>query len=222
MESAELDEIADNVRAAAESCGSMILETVPLHDALPSVVIDAERFPALIEHLKPRLVYMMLTKFDGREDVAAALDVEEEELERDEKKLADKWAKHNGQTSCLGVGVMHDGIVHAVIDKPDWFEEFEEETEVFRLARHDAINGAFARQQEDERARREAEEKKRLEPVVKKLVADPRFNASKISAAKRLALAETIFPELDKTSAKKAVDRAVNELWLLESGGRSE
>ncbi|ACM35479.1 MULTISPECIES: hypothetical protein [Rhizobium/Agrobacterium group] len=218
MESSELDEIAENVRAASERCGSMILETVPAHDALPSVVIDANRFPALIEHLKPRLVYMILTTFDGREDVAAALDVDAEELDRDEKKLADKWTKHNGQTSCLGLGVMHDGIVHAVIVKPDWFEEFEEETEVFRSARHDAINAAFARHQEKERAQREADEKNRLGPVVKKLVADPRFNAPKISAAKRLALAETIFPDLDKASAKKAVDRAANELWLAESG----
>ncbi|MGV1951072.1 hypothetical protein ACQZ44_09605 [Agrobacterium vitis] len=214
MESAELDEIAEKVRTAAENCGSMILEGIPVHDALPSIVVTGDRFPALIEHLKPRLVYMILSTFDGREDVAAALDVEEEQLGSEEKKLADKWAKHNGQTSCLGLGVMHDGIVHAIIDKPSWFEEFEEEAEEFRTVRHDAVNEAIARQQENERVLWEAEEKKRLRPMVEKLMTDPRFNGPRISAAKRLALAEAIFPDLDRTLVKKIVDRAANELWL--------
>jgi hypothetical protein len=47
------------------------------------------------------------------------------------KKLADMWAKHNGETSCLGLGVMADGIPHAVVDKQGWYEEFEEEADAY-------------------------------------------------------------------------------------------
>jgi hypothetical protein len=76
-------------------------------------------------------------------------------------------------------------------------------------ARHEAINELFAREQGAERARFEAEEKKGLAPITKKLIADPRFNAPKISAAKRLALAETNFPSQDRTTLEKAIERAV-------------
>ncbi|QPB24366.1 hypothetical protein [Rhizobium sp. 007] len=34
------------------------------------------------------------------------------------------------------------------------------------------------------------------------------------SAAKRLTLAETLFPEESRTTLRKAVDQAANEVWL--------
>jgi len=58
--------------------------------------------------------------------------------------------------------------------------------------------------------------KKRFAPIVEKLIADARFDAPKISAAKRLTLAETLFPHEDRSTLKKAVDRAANEIWLAE------
>lgn len=213
-ESAELDRIAKEVRAAAEACGAMILDTMVAEGNVPAAVLDTDKFPALIEHLKPRLVYMVVNKFDALEDFVSELEADEEDLDRDQKKAVDKWAKHNDQTSCLMLGVIHDGILHAVIDRPEWMEEFEEEIGIFKAARHEAINEMFARQQTEERERREAEEKKQLAPIIKKLVSDPRFNAAKISAAKRLALAETMFPQQDRTTLKKAVEKATNELWL--------
>lgn len=72
------------------------------------------------------------------------------------------------------------------------------------------------REQEAERQRREAAEKKRLAPIVKKLVADPRFVAPKISAAKHVTLAETLFADVDRATIKKAVEKAVAEIWLVE------
>jgi hypothetical protein len=52
---------------------------------------------------------------------------------------------------------------------------------------------------------------------VEKLLADPRFTASKISTSKRPTLAETLFPEEDRNTLKKAVERAISEAWLAGS-----
>jgi len=214
--STDLDKIAEQVRAAADESGTMILEVVLSAENVPTVGLPADKFPALIKHLKPRLIYMVLTQFDAREAVESNFEVEE--LDSNLRKLAAKWKNRDGQSAQLILGLMADGVLHGVIDTPDWFDEFEEEAEQLGAERAERLRAEFDRLQEDERNQREADEKMRLAPYVKKLVADDRFNAPKISAAKRLALAESMFPELDKTSAKKAADRAANELWLSGSG----
>gem|GEM_PF-2693045 len=215
-ESADLDQIAKLIRDAAADNGAMILEVVLSAENVPAVGLPADKFPALIRHLKPRLIYMVLTQFDAREAVESHFEVEE--LDGSLRKLAAKWKSRDGQSAQLILGVIADGVLHGVIDTPDWFDEFEEEAEQLELDRAERQRAAFDRLQEDERNQREDNEKKRLAPYVTKLVSDERFNAPKISAAKRLALAESMFPDLDKTSAKKAVDRAANELWLSGSG----
>ncbi|MDX0654715.1 hypothetical protein GOD34_29020 [Sinorhizobium medicae] len=215
-ESADLDQIAKLVKDAAEESGTMILETALVSESLPGVAVSGDRFPALIKHLRPRLVYMLLTSFDAEAAVEGHFEVDE--LDSDLNKLAAKWRKRNGQTARLILGFMADGILHAIIETTVWFDEFEEEAEQLEANRAERLQADFDRRQEEERSQREAEEKKRLTPYVKKLVADERFNAPKISAAKRLALAETMFINLDRASTKKAVDRAVNELWLTGTG----
>jgi hypothetical protein len=65
-ESAELEEVAVKVRAAAETCGAMIIDNVPSKGTIPDVILDADHFPTLIERVKPRLVYVFQTKFDAR------------------------------------------------------------------------------------------------------------------------------------------------------------
>ncbi|MCW1753035.1 hypothetical protein [Rhizobium acaciae] len=214
-DSVDLDRMTKEVRAAAEECGAMILESILASEHLPAVAVDGDTFASLVRHLKPRLIYMILTEFDAKEEVAAHF--EEDELDTGLKKLAAKWTNRNGQSSRLILGLMADGVMHGIVETADWFDDFEEEAEALEDVRADEMRTEFDQQQEAERQRREADEKKRLAPIVRKLVADPRFVAPKISAAKRVTLAETLFPDVDRATIKKAVEKAVAEIWLTDA-----
>ncbi|MGO6943184.1 hypothetical protein [Rhizobium johnstonii] len=107
--------------------------------------------------------------------------------------------------------------MHGIVETADWFDDFEEEAEALADVRADEFRAEFDREQEAERQQREDDEKRRLAPIVKKLVADPRFVAPKISAAKRITLAETLFPDVDRTTIKKVVEKAVAEIWLTDA-----
>lgn len=214
-DSADLDKMADAIRAAAADCGAMILETTLSAEGIAAVAIDGDAFPDLVNHLKPRLIYLLLTKFDSKEEVSDHFELED--LDPTLKKLAGKWKSRNGQTSRLVVGLVADGVLHGIVETADWFDEFEDELETLSNARADEASAAFDRQQEAERLKREADEKKHLARITRALLADLRFSASKVSAAKRLALAEALFPDEDRTTLKKAVDRAATEAWLAGS-----
>lgn len=214
-ESADLDQIAKEVRAVTEENGAMILESILASEHLPAVAVDGDTFPGLIRHLKPRLIYMVLTAFDAKEEVAAHF--EEDELDTGLKRLATKWTNRNGQSSRLILGLMADGVMHGIVETADWFDDFEDEAEALEGVCADEFRAEFDREQEAERQRREADERKRLAPIVEKLEADPRFVAPKISAAKRVTLAETLFPDVDRSTIKKAVEKGVNEIWLTDA-----
>jgi hypothetical protein len=211
-ESADLDKIAKEVREAADACGSMILETILASENMPAVAIDGDTFPSLVKHLRPRLIYMLLTQFNAKEETEAHFEVEE--LDRDMKKLVAKYRDKDGLSSRLVLGLMADGILHGIVETADWFDEFDIEADELAEARHRAQSEAFAQMQEADARSREAEEKKRMAPYVKKLMADARFLAPKISAAKREALAETLFPDLDRSTVRKIVEKAATDLWL--------
>ena len=76
-DSADLDRMATEMRNAAEACGAMIIETIVASENLPAVAVDGETFPALVKHLKPRLIYMLLTSFVSKEEVADHFEVED-------------------------------------------------------------------------------------------------------------------------------------------------
>jgi hypothetical protein len=214
-ESADLDRMAKEVRAAAQECGAMILENILASESLPAVAVGGDAFPALVRHLRPRLIYMVLTKFDAQEEVLAHF--EEEELDRDLKKLATKWKVKDGQSARLVLGLVADGVLHGIVEAADWVDEFDIEADELASFRQQEQDDAYARLKRAEAKDREAEEKKLLAPMVEKLLADPRFNAPKISVAKRLTLAGTLFPDQERATLRKAVDRAVDELWLAGS-----
>lgn len=211
-ESTDLDRMAKDVREATEAYGAMILETILASENLPAVAVDGDTFPSLVKHLRPALIYMLLTKFNAKEEVEAHL--EAEELDCDARSLVAKYRDKDGLSSRLVLGLMADGILHGIVETADWFNEFDIEADELMEARLQARSEAFAQMQEADAKIRETEEKKRLAPFVKKLTADPRFLAPKISAAKREALAEALFPDLDRSTVRKIVDRAATEVWL--------
>ncbi|WP_327211467.1 hypothetical protein [Rhizobium ruizarguesonis] len=119
-ESADLDRMAQEIRRTAEECGAMVLGSILASELLPAVAVDGDAFPTLVKHLRPRLIYLVLTKFAAAEGVEARF--EEEGLDRDLKKLAAKWKAKDGQSSRLILGLMADGILHGIVETADWFD----------------------------------------------------------------------------------------------------
>lgn len=212
-ESADLDRMAKDVRAAAEACGAMVIEAILSVEAPAAVAVHGAAFPCLVKHVRPRLIYVFSTSFDVRTETALIFDVEDE-LDASLKKFLAKWAAHNGETCRLVLGAMCDGILHGIVETADWLDEFEEEAEALVDETRDAIRDTFDREREDEAKQADAAEKKRLAPHVKKLLADPRFDGPKTSVSKRIAPAELLLPDLDPTTIRKVVDRADNQFWL--------
>lgn len=214
-ESADLVRIADQVRAAAEACGAMVVDAILLIEpqSVPVAAVNGFDFPALVKHLRPRLVYLSVASFDAHDCIEAALEGASQ-ADPEFRELLSASSKRNGEIFRVALGVMGDGVLHGIVEVADWFEEFEAKVEILIDVHNEAVARTFEKDQEAERSKADAEEKKRLAPHIKKLVADPRFSAPKVSLAKRIALAETLFPEFDRTTLRKIVERAGSEVWL--------
>jgi hypothetical protein len=209
-ESFDLDRIVTEVRAAAKECDALIVEAIASVDTgtVPVAAIVASRFPSLIKHVKPRLIYLVASPFDAGDETLAALEVEDDSfLERSSiKKLISRWRYRNGQTCRVVLSVMCDGVMHGILEEADWLAEFEGEVQ--------DLMEELEQAREDGERKLDAEEKKRLAPQVKRLMADPRFSAPKVGVAKRTALAEALFPDLDRTTLRAIVERAETDHWL--------
>jgi len=210
-ESTDLDRIEEAVRNASDESETLILQSVLAGEHVQTAAVPADQFPMLIRHLRPRLIYMVRTQFQAREEIEDRFDGE---FDAELKKLVAKWKARDGRSSTLFIGLVADGVSHGAIETADWYDEFEAEIEGIVEARREAQSEAFIRMQEEERIRVEAEERRRLAPMIDELLADLRFNAPKTSAAKRLMLAESMFPDKDRTTLKKAIQGAVSKAWI--------
>ncbi len=221
-ESIELDRIVTEVRAVAEQCGALILEAaLPLETkVVPIVVLASADFPNLIRHVRPRLIYLVSAPFDADDGALEALEVEDDnppELPRI-KKFASKWHYRDGQTFRVVVGVMCDGVLHGLIEDADWFADFESEAEALLEELQQTREEREQKNREESERKLAAEQRKRLAPHIKRLMADPRFSAPKVGVAKRTALAEALFPDLDRETIRAIVERAENDHFLASSG----
>lgn len=211
-EERDVDAMIATVRTAAAEAGSHVLDVVlSLNDAkIPVAGIDADDLAALIRAVRPRVVYCTLIPFDAGEQVLAdpfGDDADEDLLERPRvRKLVSKWRSRDGQTAQVSAVAVVDGVMHGLLVQPSWYDEYEAEIEE---------HGKETDRIRDERDRRtEAEAKKRLDPFVEKLIADPRFSGPKVGRAKRLALAEEMFPDEDRRALSEVVDLAESRHWL--------
>lgn len=200
------------VRAAAADAGSHVVETVlSLNDAkIPVAGIDADDLAALIRAVRPRVIYCMSIPFDAGVQVGEDLfgdDADETLLERPRvRKLVAKWRPRDGQTAQVSAVAVVDGVMHGLLVQARWYDDYEADVEA---------HGEETDRLRDERERRtEAEAKKRLDPFVKKLMADPRFSGPKVGRAKRLVLAEEMFPDEDRKVLGEVVDMAESRHWL--------
>lgn len=199
------------LRAAADAGAHVVEATLSLDDAkVPVAGIDGEKLVALIRAVRPRIVYCASIPFDAGAQILNDLfgdDADEALLNRPRvKKLVAKWRPNDGQAAQGSAAVVVDGVVHGLVLDAPWYAEFEADIEA-----HGEETGRLR----DERDRRaEAEAQKRLDPFVKALLADPRFSGPKVGRAKRLALAQDLFPDEDRQALAEAVDLAESRHWL--------
>ena len=211
-ETIDLERTVTGVRTAAKECSALIIEATLVIEtsAVPVVAIAASEFPGVIKHLRPRLIYLFVSPFDAGDEALAALDVEDEEESYLEsapiKKLISKWRHRHGQICRVSLGLMGDGVLHVSVEEADWFAEFEDETRT--------LTEAVEQAREEQEQKLRTEERKRLLPMIKQLMADSRFSGPKVGVAKRTALAESLFPDLDRDVIREIVDKAESEHWL--------
>ena len=93
----------------------------------------------------------------------------------------------------VGAGVLSTGRVRPVAGPTG-----DDESGCVRQTDIEEHGEETDRLREERERRQEAEAKKRLDPFVKKLMADPRFSGPKVGRAKRQALAEEMFPDEDR------------------------
>lgn len=207
-----VDAMVAIVKAAAADAGSHVVDVVlSLNDAkIPVAGIDADDLAALIRAVRPRVIYCTSIPFDAGVQIGEDLfgdDADEALLERPRvRKLVSKWRSRDGQTAQVSAVAVVDGVMHGLLVQARWYDDYEADIEAHG-EETDRLRG-----ERDRRA--EAEAKKRLDPSVKKLMADPRFSGPKVGRAKRLALAEEMFPDEDRKVLGEVVDMAESRHWL--------
>jgi hypothetical protein len=220
---AELEKLSSEVTEAVKGVGGKVIDAVVSIDRVtgPVVSLDGLEFPALINHAKPRIVYVLIARFDARTEVMDALsDLDNDDDNAPEKqdflshaaakKLIAAWRHRDGDVASLTIALMSDGVLHVGQESSDWFDEFEAILESIV----DGIREEIYRvRQETERLVAE-EERRKTSSYVKILMEDPRFTIGRPSAAKRTLLAQRLFGDLDSKTIRAVVSQAEGQLWL--------
>lgn len=207
---AELQKLASDAIDAA----AMVVDAVVSfdRDAAPVASVAGSDFPALIKHVRPKVAYVLVAKFDARDEVLEALGGEDDAVldHVSTKKLISAWRPRNGEIRHIALALMCDGVLHVAWEDADWLDDFEQAAE--------AASEEIDRAKEEAERRRQDEERKKNSAYVKKLIADPRFSSGRPSAVKRALLAKTLFPDLDDQGIRMIVEQAGNEFWLTNAG----
>jgi hypothetical protein len=213
LSNTELEKLASDVAVAVGEYGGLVIEAVVSIQGVPAVSIDGSDFLALIKHVRPRVAYVFVSKFDAEEAIFDALGGADDIVRghRSTKKLIGAWRTRNGEIMDVSLEMMCDGVMHAALERAGWLDEFEQAAEAVTLE-IDLAKGEAER-------REETAQREKNSTYIKKLMADPRFSSGRPSAAKRALLAKRLFPELDDGVIKAIVAEAANEIWLVNNGG---
>jgi hypothetical protein len=131
------DKIA-KLRAAAEKAGAKVIAPLVIEPdkggGVVSALIDEEQMLALIDHLKPRVVFIVEVAFDALTELVMEIgdeDLDIEELERDKrvKPLLKRWRERDGETARVVVSMYIDGVLYTLMEQASWLEAFESEAE---------------------------------------------------------------------------------------------
>ncbi len=175
----------------------------------------------LIQHIKPKVVFFFCPHFSASQEameflVPEADDEGDNEFELDRRKqiendlkfksLVKRYRQFRGEFSFLLSSFIDNQIAFYSYDAAPWFQEFWQDLDQYKQRLNDERLERF----EDENL----QETKAIESAVTQLLNDPRFVAPRTSRAKRLYLAENLFPEMFESQRQKVVERAELKLWL--------
>lgn len=217
-----MDKAADlsaKLRACATETGAYIVEGYVDADAsrtIPEVLLGSEATLALIAAVRPRLLYLQHQHFDldvrigeAREDLGLA---EGQEMPPAILALAKQVRLHDGEICWTSAQLVIDSVLHTTMEVAEWLREFEDRI---------ALIGDEIGEMAEERRRAEQEtEARHIETLAKQLAGDPAFNFGRTSAAKRLLLAQTMFPSETSHLLQLVVELAERIDWLEQSGFR--
>ena len=116
---------------------------------------------------------------------------------------------HNGQIGRIFVHFFANYAFHTVLDSADWLTSFERKLE--EIEEQADMRSALIRIDV------ERSESANVDALAKKLAAEPAFNQGKTSSAKRLLLAQAMFPDEAKNILKQVVTTAEGLQWLAQT-----
>jgi hypothetical protein len=212
-------ELGAKLGACATEAGAYIVEGYVDADArptIPEVLLDSEAALALIAAVRPRLLYRQHQHFDlaarigeAREDLGLA---EGQETPPAILALAKQVRRHDGEICWTSAQLVIDSVLHTTMEVAEWLTDFED-----RIA---LIGDEIGELTEERRRAGQETEARHIETLAKQLAADPAFNFGRTSAAKRLLLAQTMFPSETSRLLQLVVELAERIDWLEQSGFR--
>ena len=179
-------------------------------------------FFRLAKHLRPKVIYANVEKFDVRREVVLRIPgvedtIERRGLEEDQQAvkgirkfvdgLASRWNPRELYRVVLSF--VREGILHEVGQTIDW-ESFTQDID-------ETANriGEFVEELVERRgSEQEQETNGKIAACVAALKTDERFTKGRTNKAKRLLLARTMFPDLQDAVLNAAIRQAEAELWL--------
>lgn len=208
---------AERLRSASQECGIPIVEGhLQLGEPvmLPQIVLGVGEAVALIAAVRPPVLYLSEVRLrideivdEARSDLSLPDDAT---LPQMILEPLHRLETHAGEICQVLAHFTVGGVLHSTFASASWFDAFEDALE----AEVERASDASAETDERERSARAAQ----VDFLARKLVAEPAFTYGRTSAAKRLLLAERMFPDEDRYLLTEAVDRAEQLDWLAQSG----
>lgn len=215
-EKLDLDQLVRDFRDVANEVGAFVVSTLPsgIEQAPFTAAIDLLEIVALMRHVRPRVAYLDAERFSAAEYVGLSFENEDSDgraLEHPQvKRLLRSWRYREGQLCRVGIGVVFEGVLHAVVEHKSWVEDFE--TALSEVA--EAVQNEIR----EKSLEIDHKQRRQIKKQAEMLVTDPRFTHPKASRSKRMYLASTVFADLDEKEIYLIVEEAENMVWLASAG----
>jgi hypothetical protein len=215
MQLRNLEKRLSRIEQAAEESSSFVVTSVLTSERNETyrVSMDIEPFLALLAHTRPSVLYVFADKFDARQVLEAWWEIDEDDAE-DRALIAEPRVRQmtgqvshfEGQIGTILASFFVGNVLHSCFEQTDWLTEFEREADALQTQlaedRRRRENGDFAREEAESRR------------YAKSLCEHPKFNEGRPSREKRIYLAESLFPDLERGAILRIVEEAANMHWL--------
>ena len=213
----ELEPLFEKLTSVAASVGTTVVAAFVRAEDDPSpteFLIGADAALNLIEVTKPPILYISSQVLDLADLISSAIeemsDDDDAETTKAIRAAAKLLKRYDGKIGRVIVHFFVGFAMHTMIIAADWLETFESDLEIIEEQKEARTELILSATEKDDRVH--------LERLANELVAEPAFNYSRTSFAKRLLLAEQMFPKEDRSVLDKAVSIAENLDWLKKSG----